>query len=354
MSTSKLIKLFEYGKTGVIQLNRPAALNAINGEMWKTMYQLMSKAEHQKDVVIVKGSGKVFSAGGDIKELISNSPEKTHFVYSLGCRSYDLIANYKKPFVVFVDGLLMGGGAFYAMPAKYRIATERTVFSMPETIIGYFNDAGSSYFLSRLDNHFGVYMGLTGNQVKGFDMKKVGLATHFIESHKLDEVEKSLTKCKTHEDVEKVLVASSSNPPSSTTELDDLLPKINKCFGGATLEEIYTNLEEEGSEWAQKTLNILALRSPTGLKVSHRSITTGKNFSLRDCLKREMRLTINHNFQESDVKEGVRAILVDKDMKPNWLHKTIYEVTDEDVDQYFQPTPEKYELYFEENVKNRL
>lgn len=318
------------------------------------MYELISKAEHRKNLIIVKGSGKIFCAGGDIKELERSSTDHAYSVYSLGCRSYDLIANYKIPYVVLIDGITMGGGAFYAISGKYRIATERTAFSMPETIIGYFNDAGSSYFLSRLDNNFGLYLGLTGISVKGFDMKKIGLATHFIKSEKLDELENNLVQCKTSEDVERILVESASDPPSIVTEVDEILPKVRKCFSGTTVEEIYEKLQEDGSEWAKNTLNSLKLKSPTSLKVSHRSISAGRSMSLRDCLKMEMRLTINHSTIGGDVKEGVRAILVDKDMKPNWSRKSIYEVTDKDVDRFFQPIPMKYELNFEESIKNKL
>lgn len=309
--------------------------------------------EHQKDLIILKGSGKIFCAGGDIKQMINSSRDHAHFVYSLGCRSFDLIANYKKPYVVLFDGLTMGGAALYTMPGKYRIATERTAFSMPETKIGYFNDAGSSYFLSRLDNNFGIYMGLTGTPVTGFDVKKVGLATHFIESKKLEMLESHLIKCETHEDVERILNKLSSDQPSvNTSKLDDILPNIKKCFSGVTVEEIYENLKRDGSDWAEKTLNTLKINSPTALKVSLRSITSGKNISLRDCLKMEMCLTINHNVDDCDVKEGVRAVLIDKDFKPNWSRKSIHEVTDEDVDRYFKPIPQKYELSFGDSIKS--
>lgn len=312
------------------------------------MHELITTMECRKDVLIVKGSGKIFCAGGDIKQMTKATPENAHLVYSFACKSFDAIANYKIPFVSLIDGLAMGGAAFYAMPAKYRIATERTAFSMPETIIGYFNDAGSSYFLSRLDNHFGVYTGLTGNPVKGIDMRKTGLATHFINSDKLAELEKALAECHTHEDVERVLRKFSDPDSHIATELDELMPKIRKCFSGATVEEIFENLEKDSSDWAKTTLQTLKKKSPTSLKVSHRSITTGRNISLRDCLKMEMILTINYN-SSADAKEGVRAVLVDKDFKPNWKRKTIQEVTDDDVNEFFRPIAKKYELNFNES-----
>lgn len=195
---------------------------------------MLAKAEHQNDIVILKGSGKVFCVGGDLKQLPHLSKADTSYVKTILYEIYDLIANYSKPYVALMDGLLVGGGGIYSMPALYRIVTEKTIISMPENIIGYFNDAGSSHFLSELDNNFGMYMGLTGIKVKGFDIKKVGLATHYVESNKLDDLEKNLINCKTHDDVKKVLNQFSSDKEFHPSELDQILPLINKCFNGST------------------------------------------------------------------------------------------------------------------------
>lgn len=309
--------------------------------------------EHEKDVIILKGSGTIFCVGGDIKLLSNMAADVVNSAYKISSKIYDLIANYNKPYIALIDGLAIGGASIYAMSGKYRIATERTVYSMPETTIGYFNDAGSCYFLPRLDNNFGIYLGMTGISVKGFDMKKVGLATHFIESKKLDELETLLVKCKSHDDVEIILNEFSSEPALISNELDQILPNVKECFKGSTVEEIYENLKRDGSDWAMKTLAILKRNSPTSLKITHRILTTGKSLSLRDGLKLEMRLVVNHS-EGNDLKEGVRAVLIDKDFKPKWSRKSIYDVTDEDVERFFNPLPKQYELTFEETVKNKL
>lgn len=315
---------------------------------------MLSKVEQQKSVVVLKGSGKIFCVGGDIKQLSSMTADSVSYGYKFLCRIYDLVANFNKPYIVLIEGLAVGGAAIYSVPGKYRVVTEKTVFSMPETTIGYFNDAGSSHFLSRLEKNFGIYMGMTGTPIKGYDMKKIGLATHFIESHKLVELEKALIKCKTHEDVERILNEYSSDPALLyTTELDQILPTIKKCFSGSTVEEIFENLDRDGSDWAQKTLNILKRNSPTSLKVTHRSITTGRNISLRDCLKMEMRVVVNYT-EGSEFKEGVRAVLIDKDFKPKWSRKSIYDVTEKDVERFFKVIPEQYELIFEDTLPNKL
>lgn len=314
---------------------------------------MLAKTEHKNDIVILKGSGKFFCVGGDLKELPYLSAAETSTVKTFLYEIYDMIANFSKPYVALIDGLSVGGGAVYSMPAIYRIVTEKTVMFMPETTIGYFNDVGSTHFLSQLDNNFGIYMGMTGIKVKGFDIKKVGLATHYVQSDKLDELEKRLMICKTHDDVTKTLSLFSSDKEFHPSELDHILPQINKCFSGSTVEEIFESLESDGSDWAKETLNILNKNSPISLKVTHRTITTAKNLSFRNGLKMELRVAVNF-VGTSDFKEGVRAVLIDKDFKPKWSKKSIYDVTDEDVEKFFKMIPAPYELKFKERIRNKL
>ncbi|XP_037052240.1 3-hydroxyisobutyryl-CoA hydrolase, mitochondrial-like [Bradysia coprophila] len=349
----KFLNYFDYGSAGVIQLNRPEAMNAFNGEMLRNSYELLSKTENRNEIIIIKGTRKVFCVGGDLKELPYLPVAETSSVYTDIYGIYDLIANSPKHFVALIDGLAIGGASIYSQPAEYRIVTEKTVMFMPETTIGYYNDVGSSHFLSRLGNHFGIYMGMTGIKVKGYDLKTVGLASHFVESHKLAELEKTLIKCKDRKDVDTALSHFSSDVETRPNALDEILPRINKCFDGATVEEIFANLQSDGSDWAIKTLNTLKKNSPTSLKVAHRAITTGRNLSMRDCLKMELRISVNF-VGVGDFREGVRAILVDKDFKPQWSKNSIYEVTKEDVDRFFKSIPELYELRFRNRVASRL
>lgn len=306
---------------------------------------MLKHFERDKDIVIFKGSGKVFCAGGDVKEISSVPISAGKHGYRNGYRSVDVITNYKKPYVALMDGLAMGGASYYSIPGKYCVATERTSFSMPETSLGYFNDAGSTYFLPRLKNNFGVYMGLTGAKVKGFDVKKIGLASHYVESYKLEELETALIKCKTNVEVGQILNKFSSDPLSSATELDDFLPVIKSSFDGETVEQIYENLRVDGSDWAQNILKVLNRMSPISLKVVHRSLQIARTLSLRDCLKMEFRLVIHHHFK-SDLKEGARAVVIEKDFKPKWSRKSIYDVTEDDVSRFFQPSPDGDELSF--------
>lgn len=305
---------------------------------------------------MLKGLPKVFCVGGDVKSFIKSMSRET---ISHSGMILDLIANYDKPIVVLIEGLALGGAAICSMTAKYRVVTEKTTFAMPETAIGYFTDSGASIFLSRLERNLGVYMALTGARISGSDMIKSKLATHFVESVKLEELEKKLIVCKTHDDVVEVLKAFSSTPRPFETEIDLCLPQVEKCFGSSTVEEIFENLERDGSEWAKKTIKTLNKMSPSSLKVTHRLIKLGRESSLRENLKMEFRLVkyylgTKNSFGRLDMSEGIRAMLVEKDFKPKWNPKTLAEVTDERVDEFFKVPADKSELVFENKLRGHL
>ena len=304
--------------------------------------------EKSKSHVIVTGAGdRAFSAGGDITEMMKGPFERSKELGRLTMLNAELVASYKIPFIAIMDGLVLGGASPFSIVGKYRIATERTIYAMPETALGFFNDAGASFFLPRVRMNIGIYMGLTGTRLSGFDLKKVGLATHFIESKRLDDLKKALIACKTDDEIGKSISKHSSVPVSTETDIDAAIPEIDKCFDGDTVDEIYENLHLDGSDWAMETIRTLNKMSPTSLKVSLRSMKEGKNLPLRECLKMEFLLTIHH-FLDSDLKEGVRAVLIDKDNKPKWNPAKLADVSPEHVDKFFKPSPDGDELTFEE------
>lgn len=318
--------------------------------LYLVLKELQSRASH----VIIKGAGdKAFSAGGDVKQLSTGPLEIRKELLYFTLSSFELVSNFNKPYVAIMNGITMGGGSSYSIAGKYRVATEKTIYAMPETAIGFFNDAGASYFLSRLENNVGIYIGLTGTRLRGYDVKKVGLATHFVESKRLDNLEKALIACENERQIEKVLSEFSSTPKSIHNELDVLIPRINKCFGAETVEEIYENLLIDGSNWALETIKVLNKMSPTSLKVSLRNMVEGRKNSLHDCLTLENRVAV-HYVIGSDLKEGVRALLIDKDLKPKWNPKTVEEVTEDHVERFYKKLPDRDELFFEKDLKHKL
>lgn len=358
------IQLAEPGTAGIIILNRPSDINAINHEMseyvenlailadktmcycFREIYQSLKKFEATKTHVVMKGAGgRSFSVGRDMRDIIVNPLSVVKERFRNEYRSFYLLAEYKKPFVALIDGVCMGGACGFSMCGKFRVATERTSVAMPETSIGFFGANGSSYWLSRLRNHVGIYLSLTGARLRGFDLKKVGLATHFVESKKLKALEKDLEYVSHSDDVSKILAGYSAIPMTMETEFDEQIPRIQECFDARTVEEIIGNLKKDDSKWSRETIAALNLKSPTSLKVCHRLLYLGKMLTWKQCLKMEFRIAVQHTI-ESDMREGCRAMFVDKDENPMWNPKTLDEVTKEQVERFFGPVPDGDELKF--------
>lgn len=303
--------------------------------------------EPTKTHVIVKGAGgRSFCIGRDMTDILSNPMSVSTERFRKEFRAFFLIANYKKPYIALIDGVSFGGACGFAMNGKIRVATERSVVSMPETSVGFFGASGSSYYLSRLRNNVGIFMGLTGTRVRGFDLKKVGLATHFVESKKLKQLEKNLELVNDSNDVAKMIAGYSSLPMSIESEFDHILPKIEQCFDGGSVEEIYENLRKDGSKWAKETTAALNTKSPTSLKICHRLLYLGKMLTLSECLKMEFRIAVQHLIK-SDMREGCRAVLFEKDDNPRWKPANLSDVTKDHVERFFQPVPDGVELEFE-------
>ena len=301
----------------------------------------------------MQGAGnRAFCAGIDLGEFLRNkSLDSVMAIQIYASNAMDLISSYKKPYVALMDKIVMGGGCFFSMSSKYRIATERTIFAMPETEIGLFTNAGASYFLPRLKNNLGYYIGLAGARLNGYDVKKFGLASHYIESNRLDDFLESVVECQDDYEVEKAILQFSTEPICKDTVLDEIMPKIEKCFNGDSVEEIIDNLNDDGSDWAKKVAKKLNRMSPTSVKMCHRLIKMGNNLTLQEGLTVEHILAYNIGVRYShDFQEGIRALIVDKDMKPQWNPRTLKDVTKEHVDKFFGPIPEDMELTFESNV----
>lgn len=348
---SSLVLTDEVGSKGVITLNRPKALNAINLEMVQLIYDAMRRWENNKHLVIIKSVGeKAFCAGGDVRAITeTGGAELAKKFFTTEYRVNALIGSYRPTYVAFIDGITMGGGVGLSVHGKYRIATERTMFAMPETAIGLFPDVGGGYFLPRLEGKLGLYLGLTGFRLKGRDVHKAGVATHYVESKNLPALEQQLLASTSNDEVENVLERFSEKKDAGVEfVLQKQLKQINECFGAPTVEGIFAKLEQDGSEWAQNTLKLLHKMSPTSLVVTQKQLELGGKMDLKTCLRMEYRLAVHHAI-DSDFKEGVRAMLVDRDQKPRWNPATLAEVDPSRVEKFFGPLPDGAELVFEDD-----
>lgn len=334
----------ESSTKGLIIINRPKALNAINLEMVRKISKHLKKCEKSKLLVIIKGTGdKSFCAGGDVRAIVeAGATEESKSFFREEYQLNHLIGNYKIPYIAFMDGITMGGGVGLSVHGKYRVATERTMFAMPETAIGLFPDVGGSYFLPRLNGKIGMFLGLTGFRLKGEDVLNAGVATHYCPSDKLKHLESALLNCNDSDDIPDIMNSLTTRPQQKFV-LSPHLNTINKCFAGCSVEEIIKNLNEEGSEWSKKILDMMKKMSPLSLKVTHRQLQLGENMSLTQCLKMEYRMVVRH-LEDSDFKEGVRALLIDKDQNPKWNPASIEAVSSSRVEKFFAKLPDTEEL----------
>lgn len=339
--------LFERkGALGYILLNRPKALNALTLGMCEQMTTQL-KAWARDDAVkaiIVRGAGeKAFCAGGDVVRLYEDGKAGKSYPYEFWSTEYrlnTLIKRYPKPYIALVDGIVMGGGVGVSVHGGFRVATDRTMFAMPETGIGLFPDVGGSYFLPRLGGSAGMYLGLTGKRLKGGDCVALGLADAFMPHDRLADLEAKLASDAVSDLDEMSFIIGQFADPVKSAPISGDRTSISRHFDLGSVEAIMDSLAAEDCEWAAEQLKILRQKSPTAMKVTHRQISEGAALSFEDCMKMEWRIA-NRCAVGRDFYEGVRALLIDKDNTPRWTPATLGEVTDADVAAYFAPLPDK-------------
>ncbi len=328
---------------GLILLNRAHALNALTLPMVLDLIkqlQIWSKDDTIHAVVVLATDGKAFCAGGDVRWLYDAGKNKSRQQLEFFYHEYQLnqlIHDYPKPYIALMDGLTMGGGVGISLHGSHPVASERFVFAMPETAIGFFPDIGASYLLNRCPDHVGFYLGLTGNRLGAEDAYELGLIKHVVKAADMDKVLKELIAADLSFDAPKQVTACLQQfikpvLPSSIAELRDM---IATYFSAEDVESIIKGLTEKGSPWCLEIVNNLNSKSPLSLKITLQQLKWARERTLADCLALDYRL-VQHFMQSHDFYEGVRAVLIDKDKSPRWWPKTLAEVSGEQVNQYFR------------------
>jgi len=315
-SESQDVLLDKIGNKGIITLNRPKNLNALNLSMIQQIYPQLRKWEMDNTMrlVIIKGTGdKAFCAGGDVKAIAEQGhgstlgPEFFRSEYRLN----NAIGSLSVPYIALLNGITMGGGVGLSVHGAFRVATEKAVFAMPETAIGFFPDVGGSHFLPRLPGKLGLFLALTGHRLEGRDLFKAGVATHFIASERLEALENDLMRMENPElpIIHRLLSKYQEQWEADHYKEFSLKPfigRINSIFGGNSVEEIMSNLKKDNSDWSKQQLTKLTSFSPTSLKVTFKQMKEGAQLSLADCLRMEYRMSM-HFLENKDFFEGVRA-----------------------------------------------
>lgn len=332
---------------GLITLNRPKALNALTLSMVRKIHPKLKEWENDSSIkyVLIKAQGeKAFCAGGDIRALHDwgkNNEDEAIGFYREEYTLNQYIKRYPKPYISLVNGIVMGGGVGLSVHGSHRIAGENYSFAMPETGIGLFPDVGGSFFLSRLKYEAGTYLALTGSRIKAADAIFLKTATNFVKSENFSSIINDLSK---GERDPGDIINNYSSSPDEESEFEMISDFSLKNFKGNTIEEIIDNLKNNNSDFARKILSIIGTKSPTSLKVALRSLKLGRKNSFEDCMKMEFRM-VNKVMNDHDFYEGVRALIIDKDNKPSWSPKSIEDVDDGFVDEFFHSLTEN-ELKF--------
>lgn len=327
---------------GLITLTRPEALNALSLPMIKAMQEQLKQWESDDDIqaVVIRAEGsRAFCAGGDVRWLydagLAKSSEQMQFFWHEYRLNY-FINQYPKPYISLMDGITMGGGVGISLHGSHPVATERFVFAMPETGIGFFPDIGASYLLARCPANIGIYLALSGNHLTAVDACAAGLVKTMIASDQINKVLESLidTDLSQHasERVGECLQAFALSV--SEAPLERLKDSISRCFAHETVEKIMDALSAEGDEWALATLDILKQKAPLSLKVTLAQVQRAKHLSLAECLKMDYRL-VSHFMRDRDFYEGIRALLIDKDKAPHWQPERLDLVEWDKVADYF-------------------
>jgi enoyl-CoA hydratase len=334
------IRFERQGRAGIITLNRPKALNAITHGMVLALAAKLPEweADEAVKVVIIKGEGRAFSAGGDILDIYrsgqAGNPQVQFFAdeYRLNAA----LRRFTKPYVALIDGIVMGGGVGVSFHGSYRVLGEKAQFAMPEVGIGFFPDVGGSFILSRIKGGYGMYLALTGARIGPGDALHAGLATHAVKSEDFPAIEAAIAETGLPD---KVLKQFCIVPERSLNEAQ--VVALNHHFTRGTLADLIESLRqaaEGGDDFAAATLETLMKRSPTSLHVAFRQIAYGEMLEMDECMTMEFRI-LNRMLKGHDFYEGIRAAVIDKGDTPKWRPATLAEIDESAIEAYFAPLP---------------
>lgn len=336
---------------GIITFNSPKSLNSISLEMALAMTAQLNewKKDNSVHCIFLQGNEKAFCAGGDVRRLYQAlikteagkiSSEALEFFIQEYTLDYT-IHTYPKPIVAWGDGIVMGGGIGLMVGASHRIVTEKSKLAMPEITIGLYPDVAGTWFLNRMPDGWGDYFGLTGARMNAGDAIYLGLADYFLSSELKEVVLEKVMSQKWDQQSEKNKIhldqifesLSSSDFSSPVKERSTFAKKLSQIKSVKEFHELLTS-ESTQDEWLAQGFKNFKAGSPTSAMVIFEQLKRGKHLSLEQVFCSELNLSVQFSLR-ADFPEGVRALLVDKDLNPKWQPATLEEVTTSNVETYF-------------------
>lgn len=344
MSSDEII--FERrGGLGIVRLNRPKALNTLSLGMYRRFApQLVAWGDDPNvHAILVMGEGgRAFCAGGDVRAIYDARQAPGNDTADFFREEYSLIAHahrFPKPYIALMDGIVMGGGAGISVNGSHRVATEKTLFAMPEVQIGLFPDVGASRFLNLCPGRLGLYLALTGRRINAVDTLYGKFATHYVPSDRLPALVDALATLswqasRARTQIDATLARFAADPGASA--LAAIQPDVDRIFAAPSVEAIMAALARESAAWAKEAHAAMSRASPSSLKITLQQLALGRGMNVEAALALEYRLT-QHVLTANDFFEGIRAALVDKDNAPRWRPEDLAGVTEKAVDGYFAP-----------------
>lgn len=329
------------GRTGILTLNRPQALNALSLPMFRVLAETLDAWEKDGNidrVVIDSSSPRAFCAGGDVKavareaELARRGKDPGRNVRNLFREEYKLntrIHNFSKPYIALARGIVMGGGIGIGLHGSHVVVTETTKAAMPEVKIGFFPDIGFGVFYAKMPGLTGLYMAMTGESISGRDMMALGLATHFVPEENWEDVTAEIRTG----DADKALAPYAYSGEDGFA----LQQKIDLYFSGGSVEQIVAALAADAisDPWCEKIHDILRAACPASIKTAFRHFYMARRMTrIEDVIKMDYRLSQNMCWRH-DFYEGVRALLIDKDGVPRWSPSRLEDVTEKELETLF-------------------
>jgi enoyl-CoA hydratase len=316
------------GALGLLTLQRPAALNALNLGMVRALAAALDDwaTDDGITVVAIRGEGsRAFCAGGDIRAWVAEGPQSALAFLRDEYRLNYRIATYPKPFVALMHGVTMGGGAGLSVHARHRLADASLVFAMPETAIGFVPDVGGTYFLPRCPAEIGMYLALTAARIGQGDAIAAGLADRAV--GKAD-FEGLLDRLARGEKVERAIDAVAGQPALAL--LAPERARIAALFAASSVEGVLERLARDGGDFASAASAAIRANAPVAVKVAFHLVRQGASLTLAQCLSQEYRAAA-HLHARPDLKEGVRAAVIDKDRAPKWQPSALAAVTGAEI-----------------------
>lgn len=360
-------------KIAIAELNAEHTLNALNLSMIQVLYEKLQAWQCDEDIalVILQGAGtKAFCAGGDVvslyhalkpeheritRENVGNNIDDKTIVDSLAYEFFateyqldQLIHQFDKPILVWGDGYIMGGGVGLFAAASHKIVTEKSLLAMPESTIGLYPDVGGSWFLNKMPNNIGLFLGLTGALFNAADALAIGLANFAINSRVKPEVIASLKNVEWQDDqsnfnlLDQALLTFTQESTSMFSAITAnvmqhkaLISQLTDFDNGADIFNAILSLETN-NDWLSKAQAKLRKGSPLSAMLIYQQLMNSKKFTLEQCFTSELNLSLRC-CQFTEFSEGVRALLVDKDKNPQWAYSDINNIPNDLLTWFFTP-----------------